>query len=424
MAEVNPARELAFRSLLKMKCGRYSNLEVDTTLKRARLSPEDKALYTRLTYGVLERLVTLDFALSRYSSVPVEKISEEALAALRLGLYQLKYCDRIPDHAAVSESVELCPKKQRGFVNAVLRSFIRSQGKIEIPPDLTDIQRLSVLCSVPEELCRKFSDWYGNDRAQSILMSFFDKQEISLRVNTMKIQTEKAAEMLSAKISETAEDSLTVSSFNGVAEGIEKGLWFVQDSASSLCTDILGAAPGELLVDTCAAPGGKTFACAVRMKNKGRVVSLDIHENKLSLIKKGAELLGLSIVETFRNDAREPIESLVGLADRVLCDAPCSGLGVIGKKPDIRYKNTEDIDRLPQIQKAVLRGASKYVRDGGVLVYSTCTLNPCENGEVCESFLSENPDFTLCEQRTLFPDSDKTDGFFICKMRKRDSLGS
>lgn len=422
MAEVNPARALAYRSLLKIKCGKYSNLEVDTTLKRAQLSPEDKALYTRLTYGVWERLITLDFAVSQYSSTPLEKISEEALAALRLGIYQLKFCDKIPDHAAVSESVELCPKKQRGFVNAVLRSFIRANTEIKIPSHMTEPQRLSVLYSVAEPLCARFLQWYG-DRAEKILSSFFDKQEISLRVNTLKISTSDAAKKLNAQLSTVAEDSLIVSSFDGVSQGLESGLWFVQDSASSLCAQILGCLPGELLVDTCSAPGGKTFASAIRMENRGRVVSLDIHANKLSLIKKGARALGLDIVETHQNDARHPIEDLVGKADRVLCDAPCSGLGVMGKKPDIRYKNAEDIDRLPQIQREVLAGAAKYVKSGGVLVYSTCTLNPSENGGVCKSFLSENPDFQLCEERTLFPDTDKTDGFYICKMRKRQSRG-
>lgn len=420
MAEVNPARALAHRSLLKMKCGKYTNIEVNTTLQRSCLSPEDKALYTRLTYGVTERLITLDAAISQYSSTPVEKISEEALAALRMGIYQLKYCDRIPDHAAVSESVELCPKKQKGFVNAVLRAFVRADKEIKLPDN--PIDRLSVLYSVPKELCRLFTEWYG-DRAEAIFKAFFGEEKISLRVNTLKITAQQAAQSLSGKLSEIAEDSITVNDFSGVAEGIEKGLWFVQDEASSLCVQTLGCKPGELFVDTCAAPGGKTFAAAIAMENRGRVVAFDIHKNKLSLISSGAKKLGLTVVETAQRDAREPDSELFGKADRVLCDAPCSGLGVIGKKPDIKYKDTADIERLPKIQSAVLSGAALYVKEGGTLVYSTCTLNPLENEGVCESFLSENPDFELCSMRTLFPDTDNTDGFFICKMRRREVCG-
>lgn len=416
MAEVNPARVLAHRSLMKMGCGKYTNLEVNTTLSRSELSAEDKALYTRLFYGVAERLITVDTAIGQYSSTPIEKISPEALAALRLGIYQLKWCDKIPDHAAVDESVELCPKKQRGFVNAVLRAFVRGEKEIKLPGDKTE--RLSVLYSVPVPLCEKFLCWYGG-RAENIFASFFDREKISLRVNTLKITAGEAAEMLSGEKSEIAKDCVTVNSFEGVADGIEKGLWFVQDEASSLCAEMLGAKPGETVVDTCSAPGGKSFAAAVSMENRGKIFSFDIHKNKLSLIEKGAKKLGIDIIETSERDAREPSPELVGKADRVLCDAPCSGLGVIGKKPDIKYKDIKDIERLPEIQSAVLAGASKYVKAGGTLVYSTCTVNPDENEKVCEKFLSENPDFTKDHEKTFLPDTDKTDGFFICRMIRR-----
>ncbi len=416
MAEVNPARVLAHRSLLKLGCGRYSNLEVNTTLSRSSLSPEDKALYTRLTYGVTERLITVDEAIRQYSATPPEKISPEALAALRLGIYQLKWCDRIPDHAAVSESVELCPKKQKGFVNAVLRTFLRADKKIKLPDG--KIERMSVMYSVPVPLCERFTGWYG-DRAESILSSFFEKDKISLRVNTLKLTAEGAAEKLDGERSAVARDSVSVTSFEGVADGIEKGLWFVQDEASSFCAETLGALPGELVVDTCAAPGGKSFAAAIDMKNEGRVCSFDLHKNKLSLIEKGAEKLGLGIITASERDARDPEPALVGKADRVLCDAPCSGLGVIGKKPDIKYKDISDIEKLPEIQYAVLTGASRYVKKGGVLVYSTCTVNPCENEEVCARFISENADFEKDFQRLFLPDTDGTDGFFVCRMIRR-----
>lgn len=421
MADINPARELVFRSLLKMKCGKYTNLEVNSTLTKAKLSPEDKGLYTRLTYGVTEKLITLDAAISHYSDIPIEKIGEEALSVLRLGIYQLKFCDRIPDHAAVSESVELCPKKVRGFVNAVLRAFIRGNKEIPLPED--EIDRLSVKYSFPKEMCRLFKYNYGAERAESLLASFGEQRRTALRVNTTKISVEQAKELLSGEISQIARDSITVEGFDGVREGLDKGLWFVQDEASSLCAQLLDCKEGDLVVDACAAPGGKSFAAAISMNDRGRIVSFDIHENKLSLIRKGASLLGLNCIEAYKRDARDPDESLIGKADRVLCDAPCSGLGVIGKKPDIKYKSYDDIMRLPEIQYNVLCGAAKYVKAGGVLVYSTCTLVPSENELVCRKFLSKNSEFELCEMRTLYPDTDKTDGFFICKMIRRTDCG-
>ena len=416
MADVNPARILAHRSLLKLACGKYTNLEVNTTLNRSELSAEDRALYTRLIYGAVERLITLDYAVGQYSTTPPDKITPEALAALRLGFYQLKYCDRIPDHAAVSESVELCPKKQKGFVNAVLRAFVRGSKEIKLPEDRHE--RMSVLYSVPLPLCEKFIEWYG-DRAEKIFASFFNSEKISLRINTLKISTADAAEKLGGAISTIAENSVLVNSFEGVAEGIEKGLWFVQDEASTVCAETVGALPGETLVDTCSAPGGKTFSIAIGMENRGKIFAFDIHKNKLSLIEKGADKLGLDIIETSERDARLPHEKLLGKADRVLCDAPCSGLGVIGKKPDIKYKDIADIERLPQIQYNVLCGASEYVKPGGVLVYSTCTLNPYENGNVTDKFLSEHGDFKKDFEKTFFPDTDKTDGFYICRMLRK-----
>ncbi|MBE6714246.1 MAG: 16S rRNA (cytosine(967)-C(5))-methyltransferase RsmB [Ruminococcaceae bacterium] len=427
MERVNPARAAAFASLLKMKGGKYTNLEINATLNRSDMSEEDRGLYTALVYGVVERAITLDKIISRYSRTPLDKTDEEALVALRLGIYQLSFMDRVPDHAAVDESVSLAGKKAKGFVNAVLRSFIRD-GKSAAFPKEESIDYLSVAFSVPEELCRRFIGWYGFSQTEEIFKAFLEREKISLRVNTLKISVNEAAKMLLAEISPVCENSITVNSFEGVSQGIENGLWFVQDTASTLCSQILGALPGETVVDTCACPGGKSFAVAVGMENKGELFSFDLHKNKLSLIEKGAKKLGISIIKTAERDAREPDALLCGKADRVLCDAPCSGLGVIGKKPDIKYKELSSVDRLPDIQYEVLCGASEYVKSGGTLVYSTCTLNPEENFGVCRRFLESHPSFSLapfswaggeCQgSLTLFPHTDKTDGFYICKMVK------
>lgn len=429
MAEVNPAREAAFNSLLKMKCGKYTNIEVSTTLKRQKnMSKSDRALYTALVYGVVERLITLDYIIAQYSKTPVEKLDEEAMAALRLGIYQLKYMDKIPDHAAVSESVSLCPRRVSGYVNAVLRSFIRSNKSVKMPPKSDVIEYLSITYSVPKELCSLFCLWYGNDGCENIFKSFFNSQKTSLRVNTLKITTEDAAKKLNAEISGIAPDTLNVSSFEGVMEGIDEGLWFVQDEASALCAHVLGARSGETVADCCAAPGGKSFAAAIGMKNEGRICSFDIHDNKLSLINDGARRLGIDVIEASMRDARKPEISLLGKCDRVLCDAPCSGFGIIGKKPDVKYKGTDAIIRLPKIQYEVLCGAALYVKRGGTLVYSTCTLNPEENSAVCTRFLADHSDYSLtpfevqgeeCDgMMTMLPSKHGTDGFFICKMTR------
>lgn len=429
MAEVNPAREAAFASLLKMKCGKYTNIEVSTTLNRRDMLKNDRALYTALVYGTVERLITLDYIIAQYSKTPVEKLDEEALCALRLGIYQLTYMDRIPDHAAVSECVSLCPRRVSGYVNAVLRSYIRAGKKFKMPPRDDIIEYISVAYSVPRELCSLFCLWYGNAECENIFKAFFAPEKTCLRINTLKISASDAAERLGAKLSDAVPDVIVVDSFEGVMEGIESGLWFVQDEASALCAHILDAAPGDTVADCCAAPGGKSFAAAVGMNNEGHIYAFDIHENKLSLIKSGAKRLGIDIIEASKRDAREPDISLIGKCDKVLCDAPCSGFGIIGKKPDIKYKGTDAIIRLPKIQYEVLCGAACYVKRGGVLVYSTCTLNPQENSAVCNRFLAEHSEYSLvpfeaagqkCDgMMTLLPSKNGTDGFFICKMVRR-----
>lgn len=427
MERINPARNAAFASLLKMKGGKYTNLEINATLNRSALSEADRGLYTALVYGVVERAVTIDAIIKKYSRSPIEEADEEALCALRMGIYQLAFMDRIPDHAAVDESVSLAPKKARGYVNAILRSFIRDEKALPTAKK-GSVEYLSLSYSVPEELCARFVEWYGFREAEEIFKAFLEREDITLRVNTLRITPEKAAEKLEGEISPISTSCISVSSFDGVAKGIEEGLWFVQDSASALCADVLCAKKGEIVADTCACPGGKSFAVAIGMENEGEVHSFDIHANKLSLIEKGARKLGIHIIRTEARDARNPDESLVGKCDRVLCDAPCSGLGVIGKKPDIKYKDLSEVDRLPEIQYKVLCGASQYVKSGGVLVYSTCTLNPEENFGICKRFLAEHPEFSLCSfdwkrgkcdgSLTLLPHKDKTDGFYICKMVK------
>ena len=425
-------RALALASLVRLRAdGKYANLEVAASLGRADLSDKDRALYTALVYGVVERSITLDHILAALSSRPLDALDTQTRSAAELGLYQLIYLDRVPDHAAVSETVEASPRRSRGFVNAILRSFIRS-GKKQPPLPDDPLERLSVECSMPRELVSFFAAAYP-DRYERIVASTLRRGRTTLRVNTLRLSAAEALDLLGEGASVgAAPDTVTVDGESAaVLDGIARGLWFVQDASSRFAAHVLGAKPGMLVADCCAAPGGKSFSMALDMEDRGDVRSFDLHENKLSLIRDGAARLGLTSISAFARDARECDETLVGRADRVLVDAPCSGLGVIAKKPDIKYKDLAESARLPEIQYAILSEASRYVKPGGVLVYSTCTLAPAENEGVFGRFLAsrgdfEPLDFEIVGKRsgrgmlTLFPDEGEWDGFFIARAVRRD----
>lgn len=428
-------RRLAAESLVKWeKMGKYAGLEAASTLGKDKLAGADRGLYSALVYGVVERAVTLDYIIDRYSSIPTDKLEPAVRTALRLGLYQLLFMDRVPDHAAVSESVNMTPKRAAGLVNGVLRSFIRNGKKYDLPKREDDLaEYFSVKYSVPRELCEFLTNAYGEADAEGILSCSFGGDRLCLRVNTLKCSVEEAQERLAtlgaqSRVSDIVPDVL-ITSGSEFLDGIAEGLWFVQDEASAAAVSVLSPDKGSTVLDMCAAPGGKSFGCAVMMENTGTVRSFDIHENKLSLIRDGAERLGIDIITTDVGDAKVPSEKLWDSADFVICDAPCSGLGVLSKKPDIRYKSLSDIAGLPEVQYGVLCGAAKCVRPGGVLMYSTCTLSPAENEGVFRRFAAEHPEFEpmpfdVCGEggegfATLMPHKTGTDGFFISKFKRK-----
>ncbi len=418
------ARALALASLEKIEReGKYSNLEIDSTIQKNRLSTEDKALYTRLVYGVTERRLTLDGIISQYSKIPVNELDGDVKNALRLGIYQLLYTDRIPDHSAVDESVSLVAKNKSGYVNAILRTFIRA-GKTYTLPDNEDA-RLEFEYSVPRDICKIYKQACGKnaDECALLLEALNREAQVGIRLNRLKADENSLPE----GGTDAGQDVFLYPSLTPeLRKGIDDGLWFVQDVSSRIAAKALEAKPGEIIADVCACPGGKSFSIAVDMDNRGTIYSFDLHKNKLSLLEKGAAKLGIDIIRTAPRDARVPDPDLIGKCDRVLCDAPCSGLGVIAKKPEIRYKNVADIVKFPQIQREILSGAAEYVKPGGVLIYSTCTLNPAENEEVVKFFLESNPDFTL-EGNEYIPDGDRTfmphhdgcDGFFAARMIRK-----
>lgn len=426
---ITDARLAAAKSLYRIESqGRYSNLEADSFLSSCgELSQADRALYTRLVYGVTEKRLTLDCIISQYSARSLDELDSETLISLRLGIYQLLYTERIPDFAAVSASVDTAPKRARGFVNGVLRSFLRADKAYTLPSGDTP-EELSVRYSTNADICDVLCSSYGADTARLILEAFSKPGDITLRTNTLRCSVDELeAALPNASRCAICDDMLTVPSLTPeVREGLERGLYFVQDASSRIASSVLGARPGETVVDTCAAPGGKSFSIALDMKNSGRLYSFDLHENKLSLIRRTAERLGITCISTSRSDARNGVCELFEKCDRVLCDAPCSGIGVIAKKPELRYKSIDGIKRLPEIQYDILCGASKYVKRGGVLVYSTCTLNRAENEGTVERFLREHDDFSLVPFGGVFPSDSGmltfmphitgTDGFFVAKM--------
>ena len=438
-------RKLALDTLDRLeKSGQYSNIAVDNTISREGLDGKDGRLFSALVYGVIERRITLDFIIDGLSSLPPSKIERTTRNILRMGLYQLIYMDRIPPHAAVDESVSLCNKRSRGFVNALLRSYGRKRADkplaeaFDFPKaDKSPTEYLSVTYSYPTALCETFVDIFGFDKAEAILRAFEKTPPTTLRTNTIRTSQEQLAALLAERgvtfeLTENAPAGIKTWGATPAELGLFDGLCFVQDEASQICVEALGAKKGETVIDTCSCPGSKSFGAALTMENEGRILSFDLHENKLSLINKGAESLGISIINTAARDGRQFDESLAESADRVLCDVPCSGFGVVAKKPEIRYKHPAESAALPDIQLAILKNGARYVKRGGTLVYSTCTLLPAENQENVARFLAECPDFEVCDftvghlsssggMLTLTPDVHGTDGFFVAKFKRKES---
>ena len=436
---LNPARALALQILNKTdSAGQYTNLALDSALKKSNLSAPDKALVTILVYGVTERRLTLDYMADALSSRPMETLDGTVRNLVRMGLYQLRYLDRIPAHAAVSETVSLAPRRARGFVNAVLREYTRRGDDLPFPDKASDPYRcLSVTYSIPVPLCKKLCEIFGMERAESIMEAFGHAPPVTLRVNTLKISPEEFAGELCAlgyRVRESGILPTALSVPDFVPSGspqLADGQVFVQDLASQICVEALDARPGDFVIDSCACPGSKTFGTAIKMRNEGSILACDLHQSKLSLIQTGAQRLGISIIDVCERDARTHEPTLKGKADRVLCDVPCSGFGVLAKKPEIRYKDLADAAALPDIQYAILENCCRYVKDGGVLVYSTCTIFPEENEHNVARFLASHPEFSAEDfavgdirsesgMLTLTPDVHGTDGFFIAKLRKVD----
>ena len=430
-------RALALSLLLRCEHDNlYSNLILDTAIRRNTLSDADRGLLTALVYGVLEKKLTLDYLIGQLSDRPADGLDAEVRILLRMGLYQLRFMDRIPAHAALNETVSLAPKRSRGFVNALLRRYTREGEQIAMPDrECEPLRYLSVVYSFPMELCERFAGIFGFERAERLLAAIDRTPPLTIRVNTCRTSVDELSARLTAAGATVspalhAPYALRLEGGNPTAlPGFDTGDFFVQDEASQVCVEAVDAREGMRVLDICACPGSKSFGMAIHMKNTGSLAAFDLHRNKLSLIEKGALRLGLTNITVAARDGRDFDPALEGVADCVLCDVPCSGFGVLAKKPEIRYKDLSDIARLPDIQLDILETACRYVKSGGVLVYSTCTLLPEENENNVARFLARHPEFSLCDftvgdltseggMLTLTPDEHGTDGFFVAKLTK------
>lgn len=411
------ARRIVFKLLLKVqKNGAYSNIILDNALKNSNLSEQDKAFATALFYGTLERQILLDDHIDNLTRH--KDLDDEVKVALRMGLYQIDYMNSVPDSAAVNESVELVREVgAKGFVNAVLREYLRS-GK--------DTERNTskwVKYSCPEWLFTKWAWEYSEGAAEEIAKNSIGAPPVVCRMNNIKTNEEDFITALSnegviAKKAELPFSYILENASVSELEAYKKGLFHIEDISAQEACFALSPQENETVFDLCAAPGGKTFTIAEMMNNKGKILAFDLHENRVNLIRQGAQRLGLDIIDARVGNATIFNEE-IGLADRVLCDVPCSGLGIIRRKPEIKYKKQEDFVRLPEIQFNILSNGAKYVKVGGVLVYSTCTLSKAENEDVIDRFLDENKNFVVKQMRNIFPNKNQ-DGFFIAKLERKN----
>ena len=433
------ARAAALSALQKWnRADAWSDAALNAAIIRGGLDARDAALASRICYGTIQNLLLIDHWLSRCSNRPLNKLEPVVLDILRLSAYQLLLMDRVPAHAVVDEAVTLCKEKGKGrasgFVNAVLRKAASMNREIPDLPAEGTAEYLSIRFSHPLWLCENWIDAHGYAFAEAAVAANNEQPPVCLQCNQLRVDASRLlAELREAgyDVQPHAQlpDAVLCSGGDLAASApFSNGWFYVQDAAAKCAVLLADPQPGMRVLDACAAPGGKTFSAAVQMCDQGEIVSCDIHENKLKRLRDGAARMGFQSIQTMAMDAREPTLPAESF-DVVMADVPCSGLGVIRKKPEIRYKDPKALMALPKIQLDILCGQANMVRPGGVLLYSTCTVERAENEDVVQAFLELHPDFRLealslpwlnepSGMHTFWPHIDGTDGFFVAKMRK------
>jgi ribosomal RNA small subunit methyltransferase B len=436
---MSDARYLAVKLLVKtFRNESYSNLQLNGGLVGSDLNERDKRLCSAIYYGVIERKITLDHIIGSLSSRPLNKLDDAVLNILRSGIYQILYMDSVPDNAAVSESVELAKKFAKtsasGMVNAILRNFLRQGKLIMIPKDI--VQAMTIKYSAPVELVEGLISDYGPELAENLLAGALEKNPVAIRRNNLRCSDEELISLLEKDYARVEKSSLIEGCFlleGGdipAMEAFKRGFFHVQDISSQLCCHALNPTENDVVLDICAAPGGKTFTMAELMNGSGEIHAFDLHEKRVQLIRDGAQRLGIENIRALRGDAAVFDPELPEFT-KILCDVPCSGFGVIGKKPEIKYKSLADFKNLPEVQYKIADNAVKYLSCGGEMIYSTCTLRKAENDEVCDRLLANHPEIEPVEfsgvlgekfgsRASIFPCHFGSDGFFIAKFRKKE----
>ena len=437
------AREAALKALGAFRRNKaWSELALSGIINNVKITQADAALATQIVYGVLQNKHLCDFYSAHFSTINLKRIEPRVLDVLRISIYQMVFLTRVPHSAAVNEGVALAKKfandRAAGFVNALLRKVSNAVSARELP-EVTGIPEyvLSVKYSHPEWLVREFCSLLGYDSAEKLLEANNSSDPLVAQVNTLLANTDEVISMLeadgvSAERHKWLEDCIVFSGAGNLTslDAFKKGRIYIQDAASKLAVVAAGPKKGDFVIDGCAAPGGKSFTAAIMTGDSCRIAACDISPARLGLIKDGAERLGIRCIETVERDSSEHSDEYRGIADVVLADVPCSGFGVIRKKPEIRYKTEVDVTSLPDVQKRIISALSDCVAPGGTLLYSTCSVMKRENEDVVEWFLRKNSNFAPeafslpgigeidSGMVTLWPHVNGTDGFFICKLRK------
>lgn len=427
-------REVILDSLMEiLEKGQYSHLVMQGVLgKYGYLEKQERSFIKRVCEGTIEQKIRIDYVLNQFSKTKVKKMKPLIRTLLRMGTYQILFMDAIPDAAVCNESVKLATKRGfgplKGFVNGVLRNIARNKDAIVYPDRVKDeTEYLSVMYSMPREIISLWQEQYGDDKTEEMLAALLEKRPLTIRIS--ELLSEEEREVLIGEISaegiEVVRTELPyVFALSGVDRvslipGYEEGKFVVQDIGSAMVVELAGIREGDFVLDVCAAPGGKATHAAVKTGTTGHVIARDLTEYKVSLIEENIERLALSNVDAQVWDATCPDESMQETADVVIADLPCSGLGVIGRKSDIKYRvSRESLSEVAQLQRRILSVVHRYVKPGGILLYSTCTVNRMENEENKEWFLDNFP-FEEEQERLMLPGKDNSDGFYMVRLRHR-----
>ncbi len=403
----------------------YSNLELNKQI--AKHSPSSPAFVRELVYGVLEKKYTLDNVLQGFLHNSNKTVKVQAQILLRMGLYQILYLDKVPEYAAINETVKMTKKLCKGnagFVNAILRSFVKSDRKILLPDKDDIVKYLSIKYSIDTSILTLWKSQMEIDKLEEMLIAMEQRPKLTARVNILKTSVSDLIQILSEEEIYSQEtdikNSLILQGGDILSSrAYREGLFSIQSIPSIIAVQQLNPQKDDLIIDMCAGPGGKSLAIGEMMNNSGRILAFDIYENKLKAINNQAKRVGVKNISTSISNGSVLDDNLISVADRVLCDVPCSAYGMIRKKPELRYKKvTEELTNLYELQLKILTNSARYLKNNGILVYSTCTINENENSKIVSEFIKQNADFRIEYEKQFFPYDNNSDGFYICKIRK------